>query len=138
LINFDDMTTGIHNERKVRAAFSLVDAKTGKTVWSAGQGVKSTSSAGGIVGDVVTSSRNAGDNDLGSVGAIPGISEIPGVGNWHLYSSRQESSITESAVLSLGGKLLGKATGTHLKAETETMLDLIFANFPAGRGSEPE
>jgi len=135
LINFDDVTTGVYNEKNVRAAFRLVDSKTGKVVWSAGQGVKSTSSSGGILGDVVTSSRNAGDNDLGSIGAIPGISEITGVGNWHLYSSRQESSIGGSAVTSLGEKFVGKATGTYLKAESETMLKMIFADFPVGHGS---
>lgn len=135
LINFDDVTTGVYNEKKVRAAFKLVDAKTGKVVWSAGQGVKSTSSSGGIVGDVVTSSRNAGDNDLGSVGAIPEISEIRGVGDWHLYSSRRESSIGDSAVSSLGEKFIGKATGTYLKAESQTMLQMIFADFPVGHGS---
>src|SRR4030067_54626 len=135
LINFDDMTTGVHNEKKVRAAFRLVDSKTGKVVWSAGQGVKSTSSSGGILGDVVSSSRSSSDNDLGSIGAIPGISEIPGVGNWHLYSSRQESSIGGSAVTSLGEKFVGKATGTYMKAESETMLKMIFADFPVGHGS---
>lgn len=135
LINFDDMTTGVHNEKKVRAAFRLVDSKTGKVVWSAGQGVKSTSSSGGILGDVVSSSRSSSDNDLGSIGAIPGINEIPGVGDWHLYSSRQESSIGGSAVTSLGEKFVGKATGTYLKAESETMLKMIFADFPAGHGS---
>ena len=135
LVNFDDMTTGVHNEKKVRAAFRLVDAKTGKVVWSAGQGVKSTSSSGGLLGNVVSSSRNSGDNDSGSIGAIPGMGDIPRLGDWHLYSSKQESSIGGSAVSSLGGKLVGKATGTHLKAESETMLQMIFADFPIGRGS---
>lgn len=135
LLNFDDMTTGVHNEKKVRAAFKLIDARTGMVLWAAGQGVKSTSSISGLLGDVVSSSRNSSDNDLSSFGTIPGIREIPRVGNWHLYSSRHESSIGESAVYSLGDKLVGKATGTYLKAETATMLQMIFADFPVGHGS---
>ena len=137
LLNFDDMTTGVYNEKKVRAGFKLIDTKTGRVVWAAGHGVKSTT-ASGLLGAVASSSRDSKANAVESFNSIPGVAEIPRIGEWHLYSNRQESSITESTVLSLGGKLLGKATGTHLKAETETMLDLIFANFPAGRGSGVE
>lgn len=135
LLNFDDIITGVINEKKVRAAFRLIDVKTGNVVWAAGQGVKSISSGGGLLGNVVSSSRNSSDNDSSSFSTIPGIREIPRVGNWHLYSSRQESSIGESAVSSLGEKLVGKATGTYLKAESETMLQMIFADFPVGHGS---
>ena len=138
LLNFDDMTTGVYNEKKVRAGFKLVDTKTGTVVWASGHGVKSTTGSG-LLGAVASVSRDSKDSAVvESFNSIPGMGEIPRLSEWHHYSSRQETSITESAVLSLGGKLLGKATGTHLKAETETMLDLIFANFPAGRGSEPE
>ncbi len=138
LLNFDDMTTGVYNERKVRAGFKLVDTKTGKVVWASGHGVKSTD-ATGLLGGVTSSARDSKDSaQVESFNSIPGVSEIPRIGEWHHHSSRNDSSITENAVLSLGGKLIGKATGTHLKAETETMLNLIFADFPAGRGSGAE
>lgn len=138
LLNFDDMTMGVYNERKVRAGFKLVDTKTGTVVWASGHGVKSTD-ASGLLGAVASSSRDSKDSAVvESFNAIPGMGEIPRIGEWHHHSSRHESSITEGAILSLGGKLIGKATGTHLRAETETMLDLIFSDFPAGRGSEAE
>lgn len=138
LLNFDDMTMGIYNERKVRAGFKLVDTKTGNVVWASGHGVKSTD-ASGLLGAVASSARNSKDSAaVESFNSIPGVSEIPGIGEWHLFPSRQDSSITGGAVLSLGGKLIGKATGTHLRAETESMLNLIFGSFPAGRGSGAE
>jgi len=138
LLNFDDMTMGVYNERKVRAGFKLVDTKTGTVVWASGHGVKSTDSSG-LLGAVASSSRDSKDSAaVESFNSIPGVSEIPGIGEWHHYPSRQDTSISGSAVLSLGGKLIGKATGTHLRAETESMLNLIFANFPVGRGSEAE
>ena len=39
LLNFEQITTGLYNVKKVRGGVRLVDTKTGKTVWAKGQGV---------------------------------------------------------------------------------------------------
>lgn len=124
LLNFDDITTGVYNEKRVRAGFRLVDTKTGKVVWAGGRGIRNES---GSLGSMASSR----DDGIGGLKSVPGISEIPRLEEWEKAGEAADASF----MMAVGGKLLEKATGGYLKAETEAMLNKIFGNFPAGRGS---
>ncbi len=137
LLNFDDITTGVYNVKKVRAGFKLVHAKTGRIIWARGQGVKSELTSGGLLGTGVALARDVQDRQEGMepFKSIKGIENIPGLGDWHLLERQTEQSIGDAAIISLGGKLIGKALGVHLKYETDRMLDMILVDFPAGPGA---
>lgn len=120
-MNFDDITTGVYNEKRVRAGFRLVDTKTGKLVWAGGRGVRNES---GTLGSMASSR----DDGIGGLKSVPGITEIPRLEEWETAGEAADASF----MMAVGGKLLDKATGGYLKAETEAMLDKIFRNFPAG------
>jgi hypothetical protein len=124
LVDFGDVTTGVYNEKRVRAGFRLVDTKTGKVVWAGGRGVRNSS---GTLGSMA-SGRDEGIEGLKSV---KGVAEIPRLKEWDPIGGASDSSFMKA----IGGKLLSKATGGYLKPETEAMLDRIFGDFPAGRGT---
>lgn len=124
LVDFGDVTTGLFNEKRVRAGFRLVDTKTGKVVWAGGRGVRNQSGAL----EAMASARDEGTDRLNSV---QGVAEIPGLKNWESIGGASDTSFK----MAMGEKLLMKATGIYLKPETEAMLDRIFNNFPAGRGT---
>ena len=124
LLNFDDVTTGVYNEKRVRAGFRLVDTKTGKVFWAGGRGVRNQSGALG-------SAASARDDGIGGLKSVQGIAEIPHLEQWDAISGAADSSL----MMGLGKKLLDKTTGGYLKSETEEMLDRIFGNLPAGRGT---
>ncbi len=118
LLNFEDVKTVFYNVRKVRAAFKLVDAKTGTTVWARGQGVRSVT---GMI-DVVTS-----DERLQEFMRIKGIDTIPGVNQWYdrvnvpSMLKQDARSIflipfiaAADTVLSLGTQVGGNMSGRHL------------------------
>ena len=135
LLNFDDVTTGVYNVKKVRAGFRLVHARSGRTLWARGHGVKSILTSGGLIGDGVAVAAEVKDAREGMepFRSIEGISEIPGLTEWDVRYHREES-VRDAAIMSLGEKLITKAAGMHLAAETSRMLDFVFADFPAGRG----
>lgn len=137
LLNFETVTAGVYNVKKVRAGFKMVDTKTGRAVWAHGQGVKSDSSSGGLVGVGAKALRDAQDKKEGlePFKSIPGITGIPMITEWHKLSSQQQSSVKDAAIMSLGEKLLTKAIGIHLKSESESMLNFVMADFPIGPGS---
>ncbi|MBI3803286.1 MAG: DUF799 family lipoprotein [Nitrospirae bacterium] len=124
LLNFDDVTTGVYNEKRVRAGFRLVDTKTGKTVWAGGRGVRNQS---GTLGSMASTR----DDGIGGLKSVQGISEISRLEEWESVGGASDASFMKA----MGGKLLDKATGGYLKSESEAMLDRIFGNFPAGRGT---
>lgn len=124
LVDFGDVTTGIYNEKRVRAGFRLVDTKTGKVVWAGGRGVRSSS---GALGELA-STRDEGIEALKSV---KGVAEIPRIKQWDPIGGAADSDFK----MAMAGKLLSKATGGYLKSETNVMLDKIFRDFPAGRGT---
>lgn len=124
LLDFDDVTTGVYNEKRVRAGFRLVDTKTGNVVWAGGRGVRNSS---GTLG----SAAAARDDGIGGLKSVPGVTEIPRLAEWEQGGSASSSSLS----MAFAEKLLDKATGGYLKAETETMLDRIFANLPPGGGT---
>ncbi|MBI5827283.1 MAG: DUF799 family lipoprotein [Deltaproteobacteria bacterium] len=137
LLNFETVTAGVYNVKKVRAGFRLVDTKTGRTIWAGGLGVKQELSSGGLLGAGVGAARNLQDarEGLDPFKSIKGINEVPGLTEWRLLGREQEKSISDAAMLSLGEKLVTKALGVHLKHESETLINILFSRFPAGPGS---
>lgn len=136
LLNFDQITTGLYNVKKVRGGVRLVDTKTGKTVWAKGQGVKSELKSGGLIGSAVGALKDVQDvrEGIEPFKSIQGIGEIRNLDNWYKMASQQESDILKAGMMSLGEKLVAKALKVHLKAESGTMLDMIFSDFPSGPG----
>lgn len=135
VLDFDDVTTGVYNVKKVRAGFKLVDASTGSTVWSGAQGVKSVISGGGDIGAGVSVVKEIGEfGDTGGYHTIKGLEEVEGVDNWHIIRAAPLKKIEEAAMISLGETLITKAFGVHLWLEYNTMLDLAMRGFPPGPG----
>ncbi len=139
LLNFDDITTGIYNVKKVRAGFKLVETRTGRIIWARGQGVKSELTSGGSIGSGVAALKGIGEKREGlePFKAIKGVAGIPGLDDWHVMRSEREESIGDAAIMSIGGKLIGKALGIHLKAESVRMLDMIMPTLHPGPGGPP-
>lgn len=134
VLNFDDITTGVYNVKKVRAGFKLVDTRTGMVVWSDGLGVKSAL-AGGKAGVGLTVLKEMKDEGMEQYRAISGIEEIPGLKNWHVKMAAATDRVGDAALISLGEKLLTKAMGVYLRAETDEMLNRVMTGFPSGPGS---
>lgn len=137
LLNFETITSGVYNVKKVRAGFRLVDTKTGRTIWAGGLGVKQEISSGGLLGAGVGAARNLQDarEGLDPFKSIKGINEMPGLTEWRSLGREQEKSVSDAAMLSLGEKLVTKALGVHLKHESETLINILFSRFPAGPGT---
>ncbi len=136
LLDFDDITTGLYNVKKVRAAFKFVETRSGAVVWSRALGVKSIL-AGGDAGKGLTAFKEIlGSNDSNEpFGAIPGLEGIPGIGDWRVIRLGATKKPEEAAVFSLGEKLVTKALGVHLMLEANEMLNLLTRDFPVGPGS---
>lgn len=133
VLNFDSVTTGVYNMKKVRAGFKMVDARTGEVIWSRGLGVKSFI-AGSEVGLGVTILKEAGDDGLDSYGAIKGLEEIRGLEDWQVLIAGATRKVEDAAILSFGEKLLTKAFGMHLWLETDSMMKRAMASMPSGPG----
>ncbi len=130
LLDFDTVTTGLYNVKKVRAGFKLIDAKTGRLIWANGRGVRSVVTSEGAAGRAVAGLA-VPSNNLDEFKTIKGIEAIPGLGDWKLIS-RQEKKAGDAAIFSLGERLITTAVGAHLKMESSEMLEAILAGFPAG------
>jgi len=136
VLNFDDITTGVYNVKKVRAGFKLVDARTGNTLWTGGRGVKTVISGGGAPGAGISVLKEAMDDDrFEPFGAIKGLEEIEGLKDWHIIRAGATKKIEDAAMLSLGEKLITKAFGVHLWLESNTMMNLVMKGFPSGPGA---
>ncbi len=134
LLDFDQITTGIYNVKKVRAGFKLVDTKTGATVWAGGIGVKSLLTSGGAgTGLAILKELKGLDDD--SFFTIKGLDDIPGLKQWHVMRAAKVKKAGNAAIISLGGQLFTKAIGIHLKPETKVMLNRVMKGLPAGPGS---
>lgn len=136
LLNFDSVTTGVYNVKKVRAGFRLVDARTGTVVWAGGFGVKSAL-VGGDFGAAVTLLKEIKDEREGiePFRMIKGIEEIPGLADWQVLHVAKTQKAGDAAAIALTEKLLTKALGLHLKPETNAMMNRVMAGFPAGPGA---
>lgn len=133
LINFDDITTGVYNEKKVRAAFKLYSTRTGDVLWERALGVKSII-AGGDVGAGVAIFRELKDPQTDLISAVEGLDEVPGVKNWQIIRAYGSEKIEEAAILAIGEKMITKAFNVHLRLEADTMLNMLVTSFPAGPG----
>ncbi len=131
LLNFEEVTTGVYNVKKVRLGLRLVDASTGALLWAGGQGVKAELTSAGLIGRGVAVAKDIQEAREGiePFKSIPGISEIPGITNWQIIAAGSEDSVGEAALKSLGTKLLTKAIGVHLKAEAEAVLNMIYQRY---------
>jgi len=139
VLDFDDVTTGVYNVKKVRAGFKLIDALTGEMIWTGGQGVKSVISGGGKLGAGISVVKELGEGkDTDFFAAIKGLEEVEGIGNWHIIRAAPLKKIEEAAMISLGETLITKAFGVHLWLESNTMLDMAMRGFPIGPGFEPQ
>ncbi|OGP15200.1 MAG: hypothetical protein A2054_05740 [Deltaproteobacteria bacterium GWA2_55_10] len=133
VLNFDDITTGVYNVKKVRAGFKLVDTRTGRVVWSRGLGVKRVI-AGSKAGVGVTIYKEAKDDALDYYSTIKGLDEIEGLNDWHIIFAGATEKVEDAAIISLGEKLITKALGVHLWLETDSMMDRVMAGLPSGPG----
>lgn len=136
VLDFDDITTGVYNVKKVRAGFKLVDTRTGQTVWTGGRGVKTVIAGGGKAGVSISVLKEAMDDDRFSVfSAIKGLEGIEGLDDWHIIRAGATKKVEDAAMLSLGEKLITKALGVHLWLESNTMMDIVMRGFPSGPGA---
>ncbi len=124
LMDFDETNTGILDVRKVRAKFRLVNTGTGIALWERGLGVRAeTRMAGrtGSVASVVARGSDARDK------------EVP----WVTVESQSsgESNVGKAFAVGLGAKILTKAIGLHLEAETKEMVSRLFDSIPWGPGA---
>ncbi len=123
LMDFDEMTTGAINVKKVRGKFKLVNAMTGQTVWERGLGVRSElimQSGYGVAAALAARAADARDKDV----------------SWVTIQSITTGSekLGESFAIGLGTKLLTKAIGMHLDHESTELARRITEDLPWGPG----
>jgi hypothetical protein len=123
LMDFDETTTGLYNAKKVRGMFKLVNTKTGQTMWARGLGVKKEQG---------TSSAASGLVKLGARAADARDKDAPWV---LLQSTTTNQSTKDSLIMGLGTKLLSKAVGIHLEAESKELARLVTDNLGWGPGT---
>jgi len=123
LMDFDETTTGLYNAKKVRGMFKIVNTATGQTAWERGLGVKKEQG---------TSSLASGLVKLGARAADAKDKDAPWV---LLQSTTTNQSLGQSFAMGLGTKLLSKAMGTHLEAESKELAKLVTDNLGWGPGT---
>jgi hypothetical protein len=124
LMDFDELTTGAINVKKVRGKFKLVNAMTGQTVWSRGLGVRSEMMMQSKVGAAATLAARAADAR---------DKEVP----WVTIESTTTGSdnLGKSLAVGLGAKLFSKAIGVHLDWESTELARRLTDNLPWGPGT---
>lgn len=137
LINYDDITTGVYNARRVRSGFKLVDVRSGEVIWSKGLGVKSVTGAVDlpVAGEVT----------------LQGASDIPGINEWRtvtkmtleeMQPQTKEGLVAAAAlqaaltVLSLGLHFTELVSGSHMRTESAEMVGFITASMPAEKATD--
>ena len=123
LLDFNEITTGAYNVRKVRATFKLVNTLIGETVWQQGLGVRSemimegkTGAAATVVGRAV----DARDKD------VPWITLKP--------ITTGTKNFGESLAVGLVTKLTVVAVGLHLDREASELAGRVTHNLRWGPG----
>lgn len=125
LMDFDELTTGVVNVKKVRGKFKLVDTHNGQAVWARGLGVKAeTRMEGGLgkVGALATRAADASEK------------EVP----WVLIESTTSGTDNagKSLLMGVGTRLAMNAIGKHLDRESTELARRITDNLPWGPGSD--
>ncbi len=124
LMDFDELTTGAINVKKVRGKFKLVNAMTGQAMWSGGLGVRSEMMAQSKVGTAAAVAARASDAR---------DKEVP----WVTIESTTtgSDSLGKSLAAGLGAKLFSKAIGIHLDHESTELARRLTSNLPWGPGT---
>lgn len=145
LFNFEEKTTGVLNIRRVRAGFKLVDTKTNAVIWGKGQGIRSeTRMAEGTAGTIAGAASGVNKaQDIKERKEMKEAADYPGVEIWHDLPAERviseqigQGGFVAAFASGLAEKTVKKATGTFLKHESETMLNMIIDTLPAGPGSD--
>lgn len=123
LMNFNELTTGAINVKKVRARFKLVDSMTGDIVWERGLGVRS---------ELIMQSQYGAAAALAARAADSRDKDVPWVTIESLTTGSQK--LGESLVIGLGTKLFSEAIGRHLDYESAELARRITDNLPWGPG----
>jgi len=123
LMNYEDITTGLINIRKVRATFKMTNTMTGEEFWANGIGVKTEDTSGGLLGSVASLGTTLADNK-----------DDEGVKWVKLQSQNSGGSVWEGLARGIAKKALAKATKTHLTYETREMVRMVTATLPVGPG----
>lgn len=131
LLNFDSVTLGAYNVRKVRAAFKLVDAESGEVLWSRAQGVKTTLSAKGV--GSLFKDRDKGE-DIST--RIPGLEEIPGIGKWKTMNDFKDVPAEAAVLIGFTELLVTKVLRVNLLSQTKKMVSIITRDFPRELGDK--
>ena len=121
LMNFEETTTGLVNERRVRGKFHIIDTNTLSVFWENGVGIKSQDTSGGSLGSLTGAVAIAGSADK----------EVPWV---IIDSTSSNQSVLEGFAAGLTKKLVSKAVGIHLAKETDEMIWRLVQNLPWGAG----
>ena len=124
LMDFDELTTGVINVRKVRGKFRLVNAMTGQTMWARGLGVRSEMMMQSKEGAAATIAARAVDKK---------DKDAP----WETIESTTtgSSKLGESFAVGLGTKLVSKAFGVHLERESSELARRVTLDLPWGPGT---
>jgi len=125
LMDFDETTTGLYNAKKVRGMFKIVNTATGQTVWQRGLGVKKEQGTSGLASGLVK---------LGARAADARDKDAPWV---LLQSTTTNQSTKDSLIMGLGTKLLSKAVGIHLEAESDRSIVRFRIDGVLLRGADP-
>ena len=123
LMDFDETTTGVYNAKKVRGKFKLVNTATAQPIWERGLGVKKEQGTSGLASGLVK---------LGARAADARDKDAPWV---LLESTTTNQSMKDSFIMGLGTKLLSKAIGIHLEAESKELARLVTDNLGWGPGT---
>ena len=124
LMDFDEMTTGAVNVKKVRGKFELVNTMTGQILWSRGLGVRSEMMMQSKVGAAATIAAKAADvRDK----------DVPWVTIEHTTTG--SNNLGKSFAVGLGIKLISKALGIHLDRESTELAKKVTEDLPWGPGS---
>ncbi len=124
LMDFDEMTTGAINVKKVRGKFKLVNTMTGQTLWSRGLGVRSEmmmQSKAGAAASLAAKAADARDKD------------VPWVTIEHTTTG--SDNLGKSLAVGLGTKLFSKAIGIHLDRESTELAKRVTEDLPWGPGT---
>jgi hypothetical protein len=124
LMDFDELTTGAINVKKVRGKFRLVNAATVQVLWQRGMGVRSEMAMAGNAGTAAAIAARAVDAR---------DKEVPWV--TIKTTSTGSSKYGESLAIGLGTRLISKAVGMHLDHESTELARRITDNLPWGPGA---
>lgn len=116
LMDFNELTTGLFNVRRVRVKFRLVDAASGQVLWERGLGVRSEQVVRGKKGLAATALGRLSD---------PRDAEAPWITIEHVAAGK---GMRESLAIGLGASLLTKALGIHLEREAAVLARMIIDN----------